>query len=161
MNTKHHIAPTPRVPGVLAAPALAPLARVTLSLDPLVSIVGRHVRLSAKARQAIERDLTEALAQSGVEVASIPASLQAAQAPAVTDDLVMTTEEAARLVGVSRPFMVKLIESGAVALHQRVGNQRRVLRSAVQAWQAGERSRQAQALKRVAVDLDDEVFGQP
>jgi excisionase family DNA binding protein len=141
--------------------ALPPLARVTLSLDPLVSIVGRHVRLSAKARQAIERDLAEALAQSGVEVASIPAPLQAAQVPAVTDDPVMTTEEAARLVGVSRPFMVKLIDTGAVALHQRVGNQRRVLRSAVQAWQACERSRQVQALKRVAADLDDEIFGEP
>jgi excisionase family DNA binding protein len=72
---------------------------------------------------------------------------------------VLTTEQAARLLGVSRPFVVRLIDSGSIALHQRVGNQRRVLGSAVLAWQSSERSRQAKALKQLAGDLDDEIFG--
>jgi len=59
---------------------------------------------------------------------------------------------------VSRPFMAKLIDTGAVALHQKVGNQRRVLRSAVLRWRADERSRQAKALKRLGEGLDEEIF---
>ncbi len=62
------------------------------------------------------------------------------------------------MVGVSRAFMAKLIDSGAVELHQKVGNQRRVLRSVVARWQAAERSRQAKSLKRLAGDLDEEIF---
>lgn len=54
--------------------------------------------------------------------------------------------------------MVKLIDSGVVELHHKVGNQRRVLRSAVASWQAGERTRQAKVLKRLSNDLDEEIF---
>lgn len=43
----------------------------------------------------------------------------------------LTTEQAAQLVGVSRPYMVKLLDSGAVELHMMAGNRRRVRRSAV------------------------------
>jgi len=78
--------------------------------------------------------------------------------PSRNTDPVLTTEQAARLVGVSRPFMAKRIDSGAVELHQKVGNQRRVRRSAVIRWQAAERSRQAKSLERLAVELDKEIF---
>ena len=54
--------------------------------------------------------------------------------------------------------MANLIDSGAVELHQKVGNQRRVLRSAVVRWRADEQSRQAKSLKRLAKDLDEEIF---
>ena len=37
----------------------------------------------------------------------------------------MTTQRAADLLGMSRPFFIRLLESGAMA-HHRVGNQRRV-----------------------------------
>lgn len=54
--------------------------------------------------------------------------------------------------------MAKLIDTGAVELHQMVGKQRRVLRSAVLRWQEAERVRQAKALKRLANRLDEEIF---
>src|SRR3546814_8339619 len=54
--------------------------------------------------------------------------------------------------------MAKLIDSGVVEQHQKVGNQRRVLRSAVTRWQEAERSRQAKALQRLSKDLDEEIF---
>lgn len=60
--------------------------------------------------------------------------------PSPDPDPVLTTEQAARLVGVSRPFMVKLIDSGAVELHMMAGNRRRVRRSAVTRWHAAERA---------------------
>jgi len=41
------------------------------------------------------------------------------------DNQVVTTQRAADLLGMSRPFFIKLLEIGAMA-HHRVGNQRRV-----------------------------------
>lgn len=79
-------------------------------------------------------------------------------APAPDPDPVLTTEQAARLVGVSRPYMVKLIDSGAVALHMMAGNRRRVRRSAVIRWHEAERTRQIKALKRLSNDLDEETL---
>ncbi|WP_298018136.1 excisionase family DNA-binding protein [uncultured Castellaniella sp.] len=78
--------------------------------------------------------------------------------PAPDPDPILTTEEAARLVGVSRPYMVKLIDSGAVTLHMMAGNRRRVRRSAVIQWHEVERARQIKALKRLSNDLDQETL---
>jgi excisionase family DNA binding protein len=43
----------------------------------------------------------------------------------VPDNQVVTTQRAADTLGMSRPFFVKLLETGVMA-HHRVGNQRRV-----------------------------------
>ena len=134
-----------------AAGTVLPAIKLSFSVAPFVSIVERHVKVSEKARLAIARDLAEALGQADVQL--LAASERQSQ-----DDAILTTEQAARLAGVSRPFMVKLIDTGAVALHQKVGNQRRVLRSAVLRWQQAERTRQTQSLKRLAQDLDEEIF---
>jgi len=151
--------PKPSTPRSRTAKPLAavPVVKLSFAVDPLVSIVQRHVKVSAKARQAIARDLAEALERSDVQLfaAAVPADVR--QAPEVAD-AVLSTEQAAQLAGVSRPFMVKLVDSGAVHLHLKVGNQRRVLRSAVLRWQQGERARQAKSLKRLAKDLDEEIF---
>ena len=128
------------------------MLRVSVPTDRLLTIIGRHVRLTPATRVALQRDLSDAL--QGAEVA-----LAARSSDSAAEDEVLTTEQAAQLLGVSRPFVVRLIDSGAIALHQRVGNQRRVLSSAVLAWQSAERSRQAKALKQLAGDLDDEIFG--
>lgn len=122
-----------------------------------MTIIGRHVRLTPATRVALQRDLSDALQNADVALAARSSDL-AGEGEAQTD-AVLTTEQAARLLGVSRPFVVRLIDSGSIALHQRVGNQRRVLGSAVLAWQSSERSRQAKALKQLAGDLDDEIFG--
>jgi len=124
----------------------------SVAIDPLVAIVGRHVKLSAQVRDAIRRDLAAAFEQPGVTWRD---ERSAAELP----DPVLSTEDAAQLAGVSRPFMVKLIDAGRIELHQKVGNQRRVLRSAVLRWQVAERARQSRALRAVAQDLDEEIFG--
>ena len=43
----------------------------------------------------------------------------------IPDGQVVTTQRAADLLGMSRPFFIKMLETGAMA-HHRVGNQRRV-----------------------------------
>ena len=141
------------------AGAALSVVKLSFSVEPFVSILRRHVKVSEKARQAIERDLAEVLGHADVQLLTgADAFVGGRPLQAHGADPVLTTEEAAQLVGVSRPFMAKLIDSGAVELHQKVGNQRRVLRSAVVRWQAAERSRQAKSLKRLAEDLDEEIF---
>jgi excisionase family DNA binding protein len=43
----------------------------------------------------------------------------------VPDNQVVTTQRAATILGMSRPFFIKLLEAGVMA-HHRVGNQRRI-----------------------------------
>jgi|SRR5580704_12874383 excisionase family DNA binding protein len=43
----------------------------------------------------------------------------------VPDNQVVTTQRAATILGMSRPFFIKLLEAGVMA-HHRIGNQRRV-----------------------------------
>ena len=67
----------------------------------------------------------------------------------VPDNQVITTQRAADILGMSRPFFIKLLETGAMA-HHRVGNQRRVyLREVLQFAQKREHERQA-ALNRLS-----------
>lgn len=58
----------------------------------------------------------------------------------------------------ARPHIVARIEAGDIALHQQVGNQRRVLKSAVETWQRRDQARRRRALGRLGADLDAEIF---
>ena len=61
----------------------------------------------------------------------------------VTDNQVVTTQRAADLLGMSRPYFIKLLETGAMA-HHRVGNQRRVyLRDVLEFARKRDEERQA------------------
>ncbi len=65
------------------------------------------------------------------------------------DTQVVTTQRAADLLGMSRPFFIKLLETGVMA-HHRVGNQRRVyLRDVLEFARKREEERQA-ALDRLS-----------
>jgi excisionase family DNA binding protein len=66
------------------------------------------------------------------------------------DQQVVTTQRAADLLGMSRPFFIKLLETGAMA-HHRVGNQRRVyLRDVLEFAHKRDEERQA-ALDRLSM----------
>jgi excisionase family DNA binding protein len=67
----------------------------------------------------------------------------------------LTTQQAADLLGVSRPTVVRMIESGELAA-ERNGNRRRLLLSDVLAYRERRRARQYAMLAATAVDLDDE-----
>lgn len=67
----------------------------------------------------------------------------------VSGDRAMTTQEAADLLGMSRPFLVQLLESGVMAYH-RVGNQRRVSLNDVQEFQKKREVERLAALDRLA-----------
>jgi len=67
----------------------------------------------------------------------------------IPDNHVITTQGAADILGMSRPFFIKLLDTGVMA-HHRVGNQRRVyLRDVLQYAHKREQERQA-ALDRLS-----------
>ncbi|WP_460748010.1 helix-turn-helix domain-containing protein [Myceligenerans cantabricum] len=67
----------------------------------------------------------------------------------------LTTQQTADLLGVSRPTVVRMIESGELAA-ERNGNRRRLLLSDVLAYRERRRARQYAMLDATAVDLEDE-----
>jgi excisionase family DNA binding protein len=69
----------------------------------------------------------------------------------IPDKQVVTTQRAADLLGMSRPFFIKLLETGAMA-HHRVGNQRRVyLRDVLEFAKKRDKERQ-EALDQLSRD---------
>lgn len=145
---------TPKSAAASRGPAV-PTLTVKVDIDPLVDVVGRHVKLSPRTRRLIEDDLARLFRSPALPQSS---RRRAADRTARADP-VLTTQEAADLVGVSRPYIVARIEAGDIALHQQVGNQRRVLKSAVEAWHRREQARRRRALGKLGGELDDEIFG--
>jgi excisionase family DNA binding protein len=69
----------------------------------------------------------------------------------VPDNQMVTTQRAADILGMSRPFFIKLLETGAMA-HHRVGNQRRVSLRDVQEFAKKRDQDRLAALDRLARD---------
>jgi excisionase family DNA binding protein len=133
-----------------ATPALT----VRIDIDPLVDVVRRHVNLSARATRLIEGDFARMFRNPALQ----DATQQRVAGRGAPSDPVLTTQEAADLLGVSRPYSVARIEAGDIALHQQVGNQRRVLKSSVEAWHRREQARRRRAIGKLGDDLDGEIF---
>lgn len=68
----------------------------------------------------------------------------------------LTTQQAADLLGVSRPTLVKVIESGDLAC-ERISNRRMVALEDVLAYQKVRRERQLAAVAATAAEMDDEL----
>lgn len=68
----------------------------------------------------------------------------------------LTTQQAADLIGVSRPTLVKVIESGELPC-ERVSNRRMLLLEDVLSYQQRRREQQLAAIAATSSDLDDEL----
>lgn len=64
----------------------------------------------------------------------------------------LTTQQAAELLGVSRPTVVKYLDNGEIA-HTKVGSHRRVLLSDVLAFRASRKAKQYAAIAATSSDL--------
>ena len=67
----------------------------------------------------------------------------------------LTTQQAADLLGVTRPTVIKVLDRGGIA-YERVGTHRRMLLSDVLQYREQRRAAQYAALEATAIDVDDE-----
>jgi excisionase family DNA binding protein len=131
-----------------------PALKVTVEVDPLMDVVRRHARVSPRVAKLIEEDFMRLFGNPTFGTALTPDKAK----PTAGIDPVLSTQEAADLLGVSRPYIVTRVEAGEIPLHQQVGNQRRVLRSEVLAWHRREQARRRRTLGQLGADLDSEIF---
>lgn len=141
-DAPHHIVPT--------------TVSVNIDLAPLVEAVRRHVKLTPQATRRIKGEFAQLFRNPSISGSTRTPT--AAKTGPAADDPVLTTQEAADLLGVSRPYIVARIEAGDIPLHQQVGNQRRVLKSAVLTWHRQEQARRRKALGQLGTELDAEIF---
>lgn len=134
---------------------VSPALSVNIDIDSLIEVVRRHVKLTPLATRLIKGELAQLFEHPAISGSS---RKPAATEPEAASDPVLSTQQAAGLLGVSRPYIVARIDAGDIPLHQQVGNQRRILKSAVLAWQRQEQTRRRKALGQLAADLDGEIF---
>ncbi len=129
----------------LAADAVRELARF-LEADLPIQVPGldRPVVLPAAAVRLLVELLTTMAEGHAVTLIPVHAEL--------------TTQQAADLLGVSRPFLVKELESGRLA-HRKVGTHRRVLFRDLMAYKRAHEATRAEALGELAGQAQDLDLG--
>lgn len=121
--------------------------RLTMGADtrPLaIRTPGGEIDLPVPARRSVEQLLTELAAGSTVHVV-------------VADDHDMTTQQVAELLGLSRTFVVRLIDNGKLTAHF-AGSHRRVRAADALAYA---RQRQARLQGVAAITAADSAVGVP
>lgn len=93
-------------------------------------------------------DLVDSL--TGVIERTTELLLAGKQVRVIEDDEAMTTQEAADLLDVSRPHLVKLLETGQIPQLPRVGRHRRIARAAVLKYKRTRDAQRESALKELA-----------
>ena len=121
---------------------------ITHQLDELLTMLDADTRLvdAAGHEMALGEDVAEAFQAAIAEMRSRD-----------TDEL--TTQEAARLIGVSRPTLIRLLDTGAVAFRRTNGTHghRRIARRDALAYLRADLQRRRHALDELAADA--EAFG--
>jgi excisionase family DNA binding protein len=124
---------------------LMPLEQKVLERDAN----GQGAYLSHEEHDRIElpRSVHQALTK-------VVAALHAGKAVTIApQSMKLTTQQAADLLGVSRPTVVRLITTGALPA-ERIGNRHRVLLDDVLAYRKERRTRQYEALAATAIEVD-------
>lgn len=125
-----------------------PVMPITHQLDELLTMLDADTRLvDADGHEiALGEDVAEAFQAAIAEMR-------------VRDTDELTTQEAARLIGVSRPTLIRLLDTGAVAFRRTNGTHghRRISRRDALAYLRADLQRHRRALDELAADA--EAFG--
>ena len=113
------------------------------SLIPVI----RHAT-AGKTSPEVMTDLVDSL--TGVIERTAELLIAGKHVRVVEDDEAMTTQEAADLLNVSRPHLVKLLETGQIRQLPKVGRHRRVARVAVLKYKRTRDALRESALKELA-----------
>ncbi|MCX7150869.1 MAG: excisionase family DNA-binding protein, partial [Rhodocyclales bacterium] len=101
-----------------------------------------------KASPEVLTDLVDSL--TGVIERTTVLLLAGKHVRVIEDDEAMTTQEAADLLNVSRPHLVKLLETGQIAQLPKAGRHRRVARAVVLKYKRARDAQRESALKKLA-----------
>lgn len=105
--------------------------------DPKLTVGGRTIPLSAEMADILER--VAAAMHEGLAVTVAP------------QNLTLTTQEAADMLGISRPTLVRLLESGRIPF-EKISRHRRVLLADVLEYQQRQRREANEALSDMVAD---------
>lgn len=142
----------------------ADLEEVTSEEAEMAKVARRCLMASLDHSQAVEITL-ESEEGKGPTIALPPKALrfladllgamsERKQVALVHKDAELSTVEAAMMLGVSRPFLIKEIEAGRLA-RRMVGTHRRIAFSELQAYQARLKEDKAAALARLSRNADE------
>ncbi|MGV9615955.1 helix-turn-helix domain-containing protein [Nocardia xishanensis] len=132
-------------------------------LAPVVSFLAAHesrrgdrIRPRYLLVGADEHDQVEVPESVHRVLVQVVAALREGKAVTVApQSMTLTTQQAADLLGVSRPTVVRLIDANEIPA-ERTGSRRRVLLTDVLAYRDERRRRQYEALAASSVELDDD-----
>ena len=116
------------------------------SARSVISVIRRAT--PGKTAPADLIDLVDSL--TGVIERTAELLLAGKQVRVIEDDEAMTTQQAADLINVSRPYLVKLLETGQIPQLPKAGRHRRVARVAVLKYKRTRDARRVTALKQLA-----------
>ena len=133
----------------------------TVDLAPVLSFLSAHERRRGRTVApsyalvgADEHDRVEVPREVHQALRQVVAALHAGKAVTIApQSMTLTTQQAADLLGVSRPTVVRLISSGELAA-ERIGNRHRLVLDDVLAYREARRQRQYDALAETAIDID-------
>jgi excisionase family DNA binding protein len=104
--------------------------------------------VSGRASSEVITDLVDSL--TGVIEQSTALLLAGKQVRVIEDNDALTTQEAADLLNVSRPHLVKLLETGQIPQLPKAGRHRRVARAAVLKYKRKQEIQRVSALQALA-----------
>ena len=131
-------------PGVKRKPTLrGACEKSARSLIPVI----RRATPGKTSREALT-DLVDSLTGAIERTAEL--LLAGKHVRVIEDDEPMTTQEAADLLNVSRPYLVKLLETGLIPQLPKAGRHRRVARAAVLKYKRTRDALRKSALKELA-----------
>lgn len=105
---------------------------------------GKVLRLPKAAADLLRHILNEMAIGNAVTIIPIHAEL--------------TTQEAADLLNVSRPFLVRLLEEGKIK-HHKVGTHRRIKFKELEAYRLGAEAERKAAMEELAAEAQELGFG--
>jgi len=137
------------------------LPEQTEDLAPVLSFLSVHERRRGRSLApsyalvgADEHDRVELPREVHQALRQVVAAMHAGKAVTIApQSMTLTTQQAADLLGVSRPTVVRLITTGELAA-ERIGNRHRLVLDDVLAYREARRQRQYDALAETAMDID-------